>query len=671
MDSETLIVQYEYSAVNPEELSVVTHEKVKHIRCDGKGWVLVEKDNGKRGLIPEDWVVTSTGGSVSDLESKKQTMPQKKLSSASQASKEHQMAKAARKRKVVALKAKLEAKQKDLEKKQKALEDLEQFLLENQTASESARMAMVEEDDFWLDDEEELDGFGDDLDVDEEDDSHESPGMQRANVVKEIFESEHSYCQDLAIIVEQFLQPLSQRAEIFNPRVLEILFSNILEVLTMQKGFLKELENSIGIQPSFKSEIGKVFEAYSESFKLYAVYCANHTRASDHLDLLQGNEEAYKILEACRLLCAARSDGGQQPGIGLGGYLLTPVQRICKYPLLLRELLKATPVDHPDYAAVEGALERMTVVAQSINEDKRNTEHLIIIQQRISGWKGPPLVETSSTLVYEGILQKISNGKCQERLFYLFDNLLVYCKRTSGGKQIFRGRIPTDCLSVKAVADGKFEGKSFSNGMMFENPAKNTSYVVFGKDASDKSEWLKRFEEERSKVAADSAAGIDRRSRERLNTAATTSSTGINRSRGQQFRSAKNKKNSVELSKGVNETAEQMKQSAERVAQFKPVDVRLSISRDCISWAGKNSLLFPRSRIAVIQEILDKFMCSHLNAEDFELVQITSDSDVVLPDDPIPLFAMDKSCTTPFELYLHHIASGRPSHLAYPDDDDI
>ena len=40
---------------------------------------------------------------------------------------------------------------------------------------------------------------------------------------------------------------------------------------------------------------------------------------------------------------------------------------------------------------------------------------------------GPPLVETSSTVIGEGLLQKISGGKTQERMFYLFDNLLVYC----------------------------------------------------------------------------------------------------------------------------------------------------------------------------------------------------------------------------------------------------
>ena len=216
------------------------------------------------------------------------------------------------------------------------------------------------------------------------------------------------------------------------------------------------------------------------------------------------------------------------------------------------------------------------------------------------------------------MLQKISGGKTQERMFYLFDNLLVYCKQTGSGKLIFRGRIPTDCISVKPVADGKFEGKSYQNGMMFENPAKDSKYVVYGSTPQDKVEWLKWFRVERDKVMSDSHAGIDRRSRERLNTAAPgqgqragcTLRHGISRARGNtsaggNFRSQKlNKKKSAELNSAVSETVEEFRQDSAKVAQFKPVDVRMAISKDSLVWAGKSALLFPRSKVAVIQEIL-------------------------------------------------------------------
>lgn len=76
--------------------------------------------------------------------------------------------------------------------------------------------------------------------------------------------------------------------------------------------------------------------------------------------------------------------------IPLDGYLLTPVQRICKYPLQLAELLKYTKTDHPDYHKIREALEAMRAVAVLINERKRRMESLEKLaawQLRVEGWE--------------------------------------------------------------------------------------------------------------------------------------------------------------------------------------------------------------------------------------------------------------------------------------------
>lgn len=115
----------------------------------------------------------------------------------------------------------------------------------------------------------------------------------------------------------------------------------------------------------------------------------------------------YKhFFEACRLL-------QQMIDISIAGFLLTPVQKICKYPLQLGELLKYTPKDHrcvciwvcgslftlislftfigvyqvlqwvvtwliyfSDYTGVSEAYEAMKNVASLINERKRRLESI-------------------------------------------------------------------------------------------------------------------------------------------------------------------------------------------------------------------------------------------------------------------------------------------------------
>ncbi|KAG7283502.1 hypothetical protein CRUP_035295 [Coryphaenoides rupestris] len=171
--------------------------------------------------------------------------------------------------------------------------------------------------------------------------------------------------------------------------------------------------------------------------------------------------------EHCMLL-----GGKKSTDIPLEGYLLTPIQRICKYPLLLKELLKRTPKKHMDYPAVEEALQAMKAVCSNINETKRQMEKLEALEQlqsHIEGWEGTNLTDISTELLLHSSLLKISAGNIQERVFFLFDNLLVYCKRKSrvsgkkstkrtksisGPMYVFRGRINTEVMEVENVEDG-------------------------------------------------------------------------------------------------------------------------------------------------------------------------------------------------------------------------
>lgn len=116
---------------------------------------------------------------------------------------------------------------------------------------------------------------------------------------------------------------------------------------------------------------------------MYSEYCNSHPMATATLQELYQHNRYSKFFEACRLMRGLIE-------IPLDGYLLTPVQRICKYPLQLAELLKYTKTDHPDYHKIQEALEAMRGVAVLINERKRRMESLEKLaawQMRVEGWE--------------------------------------------------------------------------------------------------------------------------------------------------------------------------------------------------------------------------------------------------------------------------------------------
>ena len=120
-----------------------------------------------------------------------------------------------------------------------------------------------------------------------------------------------------------------------------------------------------------------------KGFEIYSEYCNNHPAASEELRRLQKDSRYHQFFEACHLL-------QQMIQIPLEGFLLNPVQKICKYPLQLKELLKHTRPEHADHVALQEALDAMRSIAVLINERKRKMESLEQLsqwQERVYNWE--------------------------------------------------------------------------------------------------------------------------------------------------------------------------------------------------------------------------------------------------------------------------------------------
>ncbi|MCP9263134.1 Spermatogenesis-associated protein 13 [Dirofilaria immitis] len=185
----------------------------------------------------------------------------------------------------------------------------------------------------------------------------------RAKIIQELIQTERDYVNLLQNIVQGFTKQCRRRSDLFSAAHIQRLFGNIESIYILHCKFLRELELAFNRNIPESSAFGAIF-----------------------------------LRNACRLLQG-------MPKLPLEGFLLTPVQRICRYRLQLSESLKATPSSHIDREPIETAVSAMENVAAIINEKKRRLEGLQQIalwQMNVDGWRGPDLVKTNNRMIHNG-----------------------------------------------------------------------------------------------------------------------------------------------------------------------------------------------------------------------------------------------------------------------------
>nr|XP_044996233.1 rho guanine nucleotide exchange factor 9 isoform X3 [Jaculus jaculus] len=335
--------------------------------------------------------------------------------------------------------------------------------------------------------------------------------QMRANVINEIMSTERHYIKHLKDICEGYLKQCRKRRDMFSDEQLKVIFGNIEDIYRFQMGFVRDLEKQYNNDDPHLSEIGPCFLEHQDGFWIYSEYCNNHLDACMELSKLMKDSRYQHFFEACRLL-------QQMIDIAIDGFLLTPVQKICKYPLQLAELLKYTAQDHSDYRYVAAALAVMRNVTQQINERKRRLENIDKIAQwqaSVLDWEGEDILDRSSELIYTGEMAWIYQpyGRNQQRVFFLFDHQMVLCKKDLIRRDIlyYKGRIDMDKYEVIDIEDGRDDdfNVSMKNAFKLHNKETEEVHLFFAKKLEEKIRWLRAFREERKMVQEDEKIGFE------------------------------------------------------------------------------------------------------------------------------------------------------------------
>ncbi|GME85603.1 unnamed protein product [Ambrosiozyma monospora] len=207
----------------------------------------------------------------------------------------------------------------------------------------------------------------------------------RAKIVKEFVETERKFVQDLEILY-QFREELI-KAELLSSENINLLFPNLHEILDFQRRFLVGLECNASV-PSKYQRIGSIFlHAGAQGFKIYTAWALSQNTA---IELV--NKEVDNLRKSSSVIGSPYE---------LQSFLIKPIQRLCKYPLLLKQLLKHTDKIWPNYNELFAAHELSKEVANDINEAQRRSENNKLmreLEEKVIEWKGHSLRDAGELL---------------------------------------------------------------------------------------------------------------------------------------------------------------------------------------------------------------------------------------------------------------------------------
>ncbi|CAG8557077.1 1263_t:CDS:10 [Ambispora leptoticha] len=284
---------------------------------------------------------------------------------------------------------------------------------------------------------------------------------KRQEGIYELINTEQSYLRDLQMIVEVFYGPLQS---ILDAQELMTIFSNIEDILLCNTAILSDLEQRQRDEGFYVDSLGDILIKHVDSLRCYVTYCGNQLNASKFLQKKRTEDQRLEEFLKKRL------QDPQCRSLDLSSYLLKPLQRITRYPLLFRQILHYTEKDHPDHEKIMQSLKKAEDILEETNEAAREQENQVKLAEisKLIDLDGleVKLDLTSMTrllgkrqFVMEGPLQKAkSNRKLHG---YLFNDLLILAQEsrnsTRGYKYFpYRPPFPLNEIAVRDLPQGKF-----------------------------------------------------------------------------------------------------------------------------------------------------------------------------------------------------------------------
>ncbi|KAM9577287.1 proto-oncogene DBL isoform 1-T1 [Trichechus inunguis] len=318
-------------------------------------------------------------------------------------------------------------------------------------------------------------------------DNDNSLDVLKNHVLNELIQTERVYVRELFTVL------LGYRAEMDNPDMFDlmppllrnkkdVLFGNMAEIYEFHNDiFMSSLESCLDAP----ERVGHCFLERKNDFQMYAKYCQNKPRS----------ETIWKKYSECAFFQECQRKLKHR--LGLDSYLLKPVQRITKYQLLLKELIKYSK-DCEGTEQLKEALDTMLELLKSVNDSMHqiaitgyignlNDLGKMLLQGPFSVWMGHRKGATK--------MKDFARFKPMQRHLFLYEKAIVFCKRrVEGGEGA--DRYPSysfkHCLNMDEVGITEYV-KGDNRKFEIWYSRKEEVYIIQAPNIDVKMSWLKEI----------------------------------------------------------------------------------------------------------------------------------------------------------------------------------
>ncbi|XP_073455875.1 rho guanine nucleotide exchange factor 3-like isoform X2 [Aquarana catesbeiana] len=317
-------------------------------------------------------------------------------------------------------------------------------------------------------------------------------------VIFELMQGEHMLIEDLNLVKKNYYEPMLKLA-IMSEEELNQIFGILDSLPALHQDLLDRLLK-LRREDGTVNLVGPAMLEWIPHLQSYKTYCCNQVSAKTLLDHKRRGQAVHNFLQLCQESAFSRK-------LDVWSFLDLPRSRLVKYPLLLKEILKHTMVDHPDHGPLSQAVNVIQTMISQINS-KAGEAECEYYKKRLSYLyenQNEEDVSRSRILHCHG---ELKNNKGQRLHVFLFESVLVLTRLVTHNDQpqfqVYRQPIPLPELVLEDLPDGEVRvggsirgaftaaserAKNFFR-VSFRDRSRGQAHTLQANDSFNKQQWV-------------------------------------------------------------------------------------------------------------------------------------------------------------------------------------